>query len=365
MKRALVLVAVLGCGGEKAGPDQKPPEAATTGSASVVVEPMAASLAYAKAVEAAEPAAVAIHAEHAAALQADCKAGSEVACVLFVMAYGTAVAGAQEQRERWVPELEKGCQAGDAIQCAMAAEALDDPSGTSTAVPQAIAGLVKVCEGGLSFACGRAGAIRVASGVDTPALDEKTARAHIERACASNDLTGCAMLVNLAGAIPPPDQFAASEQYKTRVRACDVGDLGSCMDIVKLLTPAPPFGCSMCDPEAAENNEWKLSNGDYEERCRDCSIATCRREHCCADCADRGKWACCGDDSVPVDYPLQPPPGDPAQRRSAGEAARRGTSRGLALWKAGCERGLVRWCDLVKELERVLAALDGPGAAVQ
>ena len=70
MKRALVLVAVLGCGGEKAGPDQKPPEAATTGSASVVVEPMAATLAAAKAVEAAEPAAVAIHAEHAAALQA-------------------------------------------------------------------------------------------------------------------------------------------------------------------------------------------------------------------------------------------------------------------------------------------------------
>jgi hypothetical protein len=103
------------------------------------------------------------------------------------------------------------------------------------------------------------------------------------------------------------------------------------------------------------------ATGSYDERCRDCDIAKCRREHCCPTCADRTKWACCGDEGgAPTVYPDVAPQPDPAQQKAAATAARTGTSRGLALWKAGCARQVPGWCELTAKLEAALASLDAP-----
>lgn len=298
---------------------------------------------------------------HAGALHRECAAGSRMTCVLFDQVYSSAARLAQRDRAGSATLLANGCKSGDPIQCALAAEALDDPGGTSAETPQAIAGLMAVCKRGVLHACERAADIRIGAGIAHPAISEAEAKADVERACQAGLPDGCRVLVALSGAIPPPAEFPGSAQYRTRERACSAGSAGDCADLLELIEPAAPFGCSLCDRNAAEQNEWKLTSGDFDERCMDCEILRCRREHCCPTCADRTRFACCADEGgAPRAFPDAPPPADPAALQTAARTGREATARGVALIRAGCERGLTAWCDAVKELETRLAALEHP-----
>lgn len=360
--RALVLAALVACGGSgEARPAARP--TAAPDEAAIKVEPTAAFDAAARAAKAppSEPAALfALLLEHVGPLHRDCLAGSEISCLLFDQAYIGAARLAQHDRSRAIAALEKGCAGGVQMQCVLAGEALDDPGGTSKETPKAISRLMAVCKRGMLHACERAAEIRLGSGLEVPELAEADAMKYIERACAARLPNGCRVLVALAGAIPPPAEFAGSVQYQTRVRACRAGDPSACGDIVELIRPAPPFGCSLCDPKAAEDNQWQLTGGGFDERCMDCEIARCRRENCCPTCALRDKHACCADEGRVRSFPDRPPPADPAAWKAAARAARAGTGRGLALFKAGCARGMQSWCDLVRDLEGKLAALQHP-----
>jgi hypothetical protein len=360
--RALVLAALVACGGSSEDRPAAGPRARPDGAA-IRIEPAAAFDAVAAAAKKPpdQPAALfALLLEHVGPLHRDCTAGSELTCVLFDQAYAGAASLAQRDRPAAIAILEKGCAAGDQVQCALAGEALDDPGGTSKETPQAIARLLEVCRRGMLHACERAAEIRIGSGLAVPELSEAAALEHVERACAAGLVDGCRVLVALAGAIPPPAEFAGSAQYQTRVRACRAGDASACGDILELIRPAPPFGCSLCDRKAAEDSQWKLASGEFDERCMDCEIWRCRKENCCPTCALRDKHACCADDGNPRQFPDRPPPADPAAWKAAARAARAGTGRGLALFKAGCARGMQSWCDLVRDLEGKLAALEHP-----
>jgi hypothetical protein len=281
-------------------------------------------------------------------------------CALFEQVYTAATHLAQSDRARSASVLAKGCKGGDDIQCALAAEALDDPGGTSVETPRAIAGLVALCKRGLLHACERAADIRIVAGIEHPDISEAEAKAHVERACQAGMPNGCRVLVALSGAVPPPAEFPGSAQYRIRVRACTAGDVGACADILEMVKPAPPFGCSLCDPKAAKHNDWKLLSGDFDERCMDCDIARCRREHCCPTCADRNRSACCSDDAQPRAFPEKPAVADPAAWQKAARLGREGTAGGVGLVNAGCKRGMAAWCDAGKELAARQAALDHP-----
>lgn len=297
---------------------------------------------------------------HLAPLHRECVAGSRMTCVLFEQVYSSAAQLAQGDRAGSAPVLARGCKGGDDIQCALAAEALDDPGGTSKETPQAITGLFAVCKRGVLHACERAADIRIGAGIEHPAISESAARAHLERACRAGLPEGCRVLVALSGAIPPPSGFPGSAQYRTRERACSAGAAGACADILEMVAPEAPFGCSLCDPAAAERNEFKLKSGEVDERCLDCAIARCRRQSCCPTCADRTRAACCSDDVTPRQFPDQPPAADPAAWQAAARAGREGTARGVALIAAGCKRGMASWCAAARELEARLTALEHP-----
>jgi hypothetical protein len=295
---------------------------------------------------------------HLAPLYRECVAGSRMTCALFDQVYTSAALLAQRDRAGSASILATACKGGDDIQCTLAAEALDDPGGTSNETPQAIAGLVAVCKRGVLHACERAADIRIGAGIEHPAIGEAEATAQVERACQAGLVDGCRVLVALSGAIPPPPEFAGSPQYRTRERACTAGDAVACADILEMVKPAPPFGCSLCDPKAAEHSDWKLLNGAFDERCMDCEIARCRRDSCCPTCPDRNRSACCSDEVAPRSFPEKPPAPDPAAWRAAATSGRTGTAGGVALISAGCKRGLVAWCGPSKELEARLATLE-------
>ena len=297
---------------------------------------------------------------HLAPLYRECVAGSRMTCVLFEQVYSAAAHLAQGDRAGAVPVLARGCKGGDDIQCVLAAEALDDSGGTSKETPQAIKELVAVCKRGILHACERAADIRIGAGIEHPDISEAEARAEVERACRAGLPEGCRVLVALSGAIPPPAEFSGSAQYRTRERACSAGAAGACADILEMVAPEAPFGCSLCDPAAAERNEFKLKSGEVDERCLDCAIARCRRQSCCPTCADRNRAACCSDDVTPRQFSDQPPAADPAAWQAAARVGREGTSRGVALIAAGCKRGMASWCDALKELEARLTALEHP-----
>jgi hypothetical protein len=298
---------------------------------------------------------------HLVPLHRECLSGTRMSCALFEQVYAAAAHLAQGDRAGSAPVLAKGCKEGNDIQCALSAEALDDPGGTSAQTPQAISGLVAVCRRGLLHACERAADIRIGAGIEHPDISEAEAQAHVERACQAGLVDGCRVLVALSGAIPPPAEFPGSAQYRTRERACTAGDAGACADLLEMVKPAAPFGCSLCDPKAAEQNEWKLLGGEFDERCMDCEIMRCRQQSCCPTCADRNRSACCADEGGPPrSFPARPPAADPVAWRAAARAGREGTARGVALIAAGCKRGMVTWCGALEELEARQRTLEHP-----
>ncbi len=285
---------------------------------------------------------LAVVAPRLGAVHRDCDKGSQLACWLWDDLYGRAVTSTRKVGTAARSALRAQCDAGHSLACAVAAESLDHPSGISGKPVLAVTEMMKTCRAGWTGVCVSAARIRYGSGIDMVALSGAEAVATFDSACKKGFVEACEMVAYRTGAYDP-SAFVGSVQHRAHAHSCSLGSYSSCTGLLTMLSPEPPFGCDRCDPKSMGTGDARDVEGNFEERCIDCYISTCRAKHCCADCAS--KYACCGQENA--DRPTHPAVAPPLPRANAKRiiaTAEQAIAEALVLWKAGCERGHPQMC---------------------
>ncbi len=236
---------------------------------------------------------------------------------------------------------EAACAQKDPAACFALGMILDDDGGLPVDGKRAFEVFGRACDAGFAPACVR---VSIFYRVSVPASEPdapQRASALLRRACDAGLPEACHDLARagvVGGAVPVDDATAAT----LLERGCALGSFNACLRMAEALLPEPPFACDQCQPDA-------VARGD--DRCIDCELAVCRKEHCCATCDGRRSYACCGEEfDVPLPYPLTTPVQDPKQVARARAQAVALLAPAVRRLTALCDGGFTPACRDLAEL---------------
>jgi len=319
-----------------------------------------------------------------------CLAGDPAGCYHFGRHERTRRIRDAAAHARATAPLGEACDRGDLRACHRLGLLLDDDSGMPLDGRGAFDAFETACDGGHAPSCGRLATLyRVGPPSSDPGASAKALDLY-GRACDAGFPGPCRAAAVMLG--DDPARAKALEE-----RACRLGDTGACTGLARAAWPEVPFACDRCpegqavgDPLPARvggplERSGRMAASEArggecpgtcapgegrggalplvtDDRCVECRIAACRREHCCETCPGRDTVACCADVDLPVaDHPLVTPKPDPAAVARAEAEARRVVAPLLPILREGCDAGVGRAC---ADLGRVLSAdLSGEGLA--
>jgi TPR repeat protein len=228
---------------------------------------------------------------------------------------------------------EAACAAGTPAACFALGMHLDDDGGIPIDGERAFKLFSAACEAGFAPACQRTSVFyRVSVPSFEPGAKAK-ASALLRKACGAGLPGACVDLAEagrVGGAVPVDDDTAA----ELLAKGCASGSFRGCVAAAERLLPEPPFACDQCEPNAIERGD---------ERCINCELAQCRKEHCCPTCEGRDSYACCCEEfDASLPYPLTTPVVPPAvletRRRAALEVLKPAVERLEVLCSGGFEQ---------------------------